>query len=78
MEKGYYKYGAEGGRWLPLKDGEGKESILCSDILSVARSNPDLFQFFVSKYKIVVGDGCRIQFWHDRWFMDLQLKEEFP
>ncbi|KAL7235498.1 hypothetical protein ACSBR1_018904 [Camellia fascicularis] len=28
--------------------------------------------------KIVVGDGCRIQFWHDRWCMDLQLKEEFP
>ncbi|CAL5393987.1 unnamed protein product [Camellia sinensis] len=72
------KYGADGGRWLPTQDGAGKESIVWSDILSVAALNPELYQFFVSKSKIVVGDGCRIQFWHDRWCMNLKLKEEFP
>ncbi|CAL5334586.1 unnamed protein product [Camellia sinensis] len=28
--------------------------------------------------KIVVGNGSRILFWHDRWCMNLKLKEEFP
>lgn len=37
------KYGSTGGRWLPLNDGEGMESILWSDVLSVERSNLELF-----------------------------------
>ncbi|CAL5369282.1 unnamed protein product [Camellia sinensis] len=72
------KYGADGGRWLPLQNGEGKESVVWSDILSVAALNPELFQFFASKLQIVVGNGSRILFWHDRWCMNLKLKEEFP
>ncbi|XP_028089315.1 uncharacterized protein LOC114289749 [Camellia sinensis] len=72
------KYGADGGRWLPIQNGEGKESVVWSDILSVAALNPELFQFFASKLQIVVGNGSRILFWHDRWCMNLKLKEEFP
>lgn len=65
------KYGTDGGRWIPIQNGKGKESVLWNDILRVAKVNPELYQFFVSKLKIVVGDGCRIKFWHDRWCMDL-------
>ncbi|KAL7212853.1 hypothetical protein ACSBR2_015530 [Camellia fascicularis] len=31
------------------------------------------------KGQMVTSEGWgRVQFWHDRWLMDLQLKEEFP
>lgn len=72
------KYGAEGGRWLPMKEGSGNESIMWSDILNVARSNTRLFEFFVSKYQIKVGNGNRVAFWHDKWLLNIQLKSEFP
>ncbi|CAL5382198.1 unnamed protein product [Camellia sinensis] len=72
------KYGAEGGRWLPVKVLVGNESYVWSDILNVARTNIDLFQFFISNFKIEVGNGNRIEFWNDKWFMNLLLKEEFP
>lgn len=56
----------------------GNESYVWSDILNVARTNIDLFQFFISNFKIEVGNGNRIEFWNDKWFMNLLLKEEFP
>lgn len=72
------RYGAKRGRWSPMKEVVGNESNEWCDILSVARTNPGLVEFFVSKCKIVVGDGCGFDFWHDRWLMDLWLKVEFP
>jgi hypothetical protein len=26
----------------------------------------------------VLGDGSWIRFWHDRWWGDIKLKEDFP
>lgn len=72
------KYGPQGGRWLPSLDYEGKISRVWGDILSVAQSNPPLYNFFASNVRVEIGDGCRIQFWFDKWYINTQLKEEFP
>ncbi|KAI7991831.1 hypothetical protein LOK49_LG12G00176 [Camellia lanceoleosa] len=74
-----YKYGLQGGRWLPAmnSDDERKISRLWSDILKIVMSNSSLFNFYDSNLKIGVGDGCRIHCWVDRWCMNIQLKEEF-
>ena len=54
-----------GGRWLPVVEGTGKESFVWSDILSVLRANAELFEFFKSNCKLVIGNGGRIHFWLD-------------
>lgn len=72
------KYGGVGGRWLPVMEGSGKDSYVWSDILSVLRANAELFEFFKSNCKLVIGNGCRIHFWHDKWMSNVQLKVEFP
>lgn len=72
------KYGAVGGRWLPVMEGIGKESNVWSDILNVSRTNAELFDFFKSNCKLAIGNGCSIDFWHDKWLLNVQLKVEFP
>lgn len=53
-------------------------SILWKDILSLASSNPSLREFFLSNFKIVIGNGIRTKFWVDVWCNNQSLSFAFP
>lgn len=72
------KYGAKGGRWSPFFMNNFTCSRIWSDILSVAQSNPRLFDFFKENVEIKVGNGRRIMFWEDAWNGSYCLKDKYP
>lgn len=53
-------------------------SWICSDILSVAQSNPRLFNFYQENVEIKVGNGSRILFWEDAWKGSCCIQVKYP
>lgn len=53
-------------------------SRIWSDILSVAQSNPRLFNFYQENVEIKVGNGSRILFWEDAWKGGCCLQVKYP
>lgn len=72
------KYGGLGGRWSPFSGESLSVSNFWQGILSVAAENPDLQDFFLQKFKVIVGNGRRVRFWIDRWINNQSLSAVFP
>jgi hypothetical protein len=36
------------------------------------------WEIFSRHTRLVIGDGTRVRFWHDRWCGDTYLKDDFP
>ncbi|XP_028122567.1 uncharacterized protein LOC114319708 [Camellia sinensis] len=49
-----------------------------SDILKLVDRRPALAEFYLSNFKLSIGNRGRIQFWDDKWLNNLCLKKEFP
>ena len=66
-----------------MKYGEGKGG-WCTRACSRARgcglwrSISEGWETFAKHFSIVVGDGSRILFWHDKWTGDVPLKSLYP
>ncbi|XP_028083384.1 uncharacterized protein LOC114284637 [Camellia sinensis] len=48
------------------------------DIISVAGANTALLDFFLQNFRLVVGNGRRLQFWNDKWCLNQNLSVLFP
>lgn len=64
--------------WIPELVEDDKVSKVWKDIVSLALSNIGMVEFFLQNFKIIIWNGERIQFWTDRWFNNISLKNEFP
>lgn len=46
--------------------------------VELCKSIPKGWGDFVNHFRLVIGDGFWIRFWHDIWFGDMALKNEIP
>ena len=65
------KYGSNWGGW-------GTKEVKDSYGVSLWKSIHRGWSSFSNHLFHLVGDGSRVQFWHDRWCGDMPLKEAFP
>lgn len=72
------KYGGLGGGWCPFFISSVWLSHTWKDIISVAVVNTALRDFFLQNFRLVVGNGRRLQFWTDRWCHNQNLSVSFP
>lgn len=73
-----YKYGEVWGNWLPSALESSSVSRLWADIVQLGTHSSELVGYYLSNFKLVTGNGQRLQFWKDKWLNNLCLKEEFP
>ena len=72
------KYGVGGVSWVPTAPESSSVSRVWADVLYIGAHCPGLVDHYLSNFKLVVGNGKRVQFWEDKWLNNLCLKEEFP
>ncbi|CAL5411220.1 unnamed protein product [Camellia sinensis] len=72
------KYNQVGVGWCPEPIDNPRISCIWADILGVARTRPDLVEFFKENSAPVIGDGKNTLFWRGTWCNNLCLMEVFP
>ncbi|XP_028104944.1 uncharacterized protein LOC114303962 [Camellia sinensis] len=72
------KYGLGAGGWVPSIPETSSVSRIWSDVVHLGASSPELMEYYLSNFKILVGNGHHILFWEDKWLNNLCLKAEFP
>ncbi|XP_028090713.1 uncharacterized protein LOC114290913 [Camellia sinensis] len=72
------KYNQVGVGWCPEPVDDPRISCIWADILGVARTRPDLVEFFKENSAPVIGDGKNTLFWRGTWCNNVCLMEVFP
>lgn len=72
------RYGRTGGGWAPAMSLSGGVSTVRMDIVQLLSVNQHLGEFYGDHFRIKVGSGGRIMFWHDAWLNNRGLQVQFP
>lgn len=72
------KYRIDKGNWWPSTSHISRCSKLWKDIVSGTEQSSRLLEFYLENCKVKVGNGHRVNFWVDKWYDNLCLKDEFP
>lgn len=72
------KYGVGAGGWVPSIPESCSVSRIWPDVVHLGASSLELVDYYLSNFKLIVGNGQRLLFWEDKWLNNLYLKEEFP